>query len=331
MSEITRSLEASGQLNAWYQGVLRKLARQLLSDTEECIVFLGAGAAFDATRPHLPTAAELSEALAKDCKLEWHEYIPLSTIAFYYEFYFKRDELNETLKIKIGDPAVAPSTTVSRLMDVVDVLQQRQKDVLVITTNYDQHFERAYQARFGHAPDVIIYNGGTDANDATTALHVGIGRDLRTFKPKPGHTYLYKMHGCISRAEGRNLVVTEEDYINFLANANSYDDKKRLLPYVLGKIAESSTLFIGYGLSDWNFRVIFKATAERNAAAGYAVQYTHPDKLAGDALLRRQALVEFWGRKNVDIVNADAALFVEDLARAVAEMAARQPAVVVSA
>jgi hypothetical protein len=266
---------------------------------------------------------ELSKDLARDCGLEWLDYIPLPTIASYYEFFFKRKALNNFLSKKIDNRKISPSQTLQTLMQVVELLEQRGRELLVITTNYDQHFERAYEAQFNRSPNVIIYNGGTDANDAKTALHVGLNREPDAWYPRmkaPQLTYLYKMHGCISLpGEGKldkNLVVTEEDYINFLANALSSQEQKKLLRYVLAKISEASTLFIGYSLEDWNFRVVFKATAEKSGKTGYAVQLiehgTERDRI-------NRAMVEFWDKKNVDIINADARLFVEDLAAAMKE------------
>jgi hypothetical protein len=108
-------------------------------------------------------------------------------------------------------------------------------------------------------------------------------------------------------------VITEEDYINFLTNALSHDPSKRMLHYVRGKLALSTVLFVGYSLSDWNFRVIFKATAEDKATTSFAVQL-NPDPQGNDMELARQsALVKFWGNRHIDIVNSDAALFMQDL------------------
>lgn len=331
MSEIIRTLDDTGQLNAWYQGVVKKLARRFLDDQEDCILFLGAGAALDSHKPHLPSGADLSRKLAQHCHLEWHSYIPLSTIAFYYEFFFRRDDLNQFLKDEIDITSVEPSGTVEKLMNVIEALERRDKDVLVMTTNYDQHFERAYGARFGKPPGIIIYNGGTDANDHGASLHVGISKDPRAWRPRAqARTYLYKMHGCISQAVDRNLVVTEEDYINFLANALSHNEKKSLLPYVLGKISESLLLFIGYSLADWNFRVVFKATAEKYNATGYAVQYFDRPTASEYDQLRWNALVHFWDKKKIDIINVDAEVFVQDLVEAIREVAPRETVSLVS-
>jgi hypothetical protein len=318
MGEITRDS------NQRYEGILRRLSRQFLSDeVEDCVIFLGAGASYDPVGPSPPTAAELSRSMAKECGLEWHEYIPLSTIAYYYEFFRDRQELNYFLSGCIGNPQLKPSRTIRELMRIIRALELRDREVLVITTNYDQLFERAYKEEFKKPPIVVTYNGGTDANDLSATLNVVLDRDPRSWRPR-GKTFLYKMHGCISRTKEQkesgvperehNLVVTEEDYINFLSNALSTDLRKGLLPYVLGKVAEASILFIGYSLADWNFRVIFKATAERHGKKNIAVQYFDPKTARNNDQVRWQALVEFWQKKSVDIINVDAANFVSDLA-----------------
>ncbi len=317
MAEITRN-------DRQYQGVVNKLARQFLSSEKSSLIFLGAGVGFDAKRAHLPTGSDLSQALAKECHLPWYKHIPLSTIAFYYEFFFRRDALNLFLKARIDKPDIQPSSTLQMLMKIIKVLETQSRSVLVTTTNYDQHFERAYQAEFGRSPGVIVYRGGEDANLRGAALHEGIGDvDPRTWLPRGSGTHLYKMHGCITHAtlsqgDNHNLVITEEDYINFLSNALSHDENKMLLPYVLGKISRSSPLFIGYSLADWNFRVIFKATAERYDLSGYAVQYFDDPK--GEDLDLRKAMIDFWGNKKIDILNVDAVVFVEDLASALAAL-----------
>jgi hypothetical protein len=85
-------------------------------------------------------------------------------------------------------------------------------------------------------------------------------------------------------------------------------------------------LFIGYSLSDWNFRVLLKASLDdAKPPASYAVQLFQPPEpdpklpvaraqaLADAARSRWQALVDFWGNKQVDIINADAGEFMADL------------------
>lgn len=358
--EIHRTIDnATRQPTLFYGGALGTLAQGLLDG--KALIFLGAGCNVDAHAPAappgtgepdpaggkawsagepepqgaanpcrgvksgdgLPTAAMLSCEMAQACGLEWHEYIPLSTVAFYYESFYSREVLNSYLESFFAKPKVPPSATLRNLVEIITRLEARGVSTLVITTNYDCQLETAYHARTGREMEVIVYNGGVDANKTASVLHPAIrGRPL-LWQPS-SLTTLYKMHGCISMPESHdvsppelhNLVITEEDYINFLSNALNQDESKYLLPRVLARISESTTLFIGYGLTDWNFRVVFKATAERNDKRGYAVQLFNPGRDPDKSRARHQAAVHFWGQKNVGIINVDGATFVADLAAA---------------
>ncbi len=56
-----------------------------------------------------------------------------------------------------------------------------------------------------------------------------------------------------------SLVLTEDDYLNFLVNISKDKD---LLPYQIRKaMAGTSLLFLGYRISDWDFRVLFRGIA----------------------------------------------------------------------
>lgn len=285
----------------------------------ECLLFLGAGAGVDLTQEDLPTGSELSQKLAEACELEWHRHIPLSTTAFYYESFFSRFSLNEFLKKHIDREDLKPSAAINAAVELVTLLEQRGQQVFVVTTNYDRMFERAYEARVGRKPHVIIYRGAEDPNKSVR-LYEGIGAltpDI--WRPMAKGTYLYKMHGCISDLDGTapGVVITEEDYVNFLGNTMHYDPKKGLLTEARGKFALSMILFVGYSLSDWNFRVIFKATAESvRQRPSYALQYLHvdPDEKTRQREQRRwNASERFWRDKGINVLNCDASEFLNHL------------------
>ena len=298
-----------------YGPTLNTIAKALLN--EECLILLGAGASFSKESPSLPTAYQLSKEMAEESALEWHETIPLSTISFYYEFFRDRDMLNDFLVQRIDDDNIKPGTTLTTLIDIIKILEEKEKGSFVVTTNYDRHFEKAYKEKFGEEPGVIIYNGGTDPNKKGVPLHQELRQPAEFWQHnKSDHlTYLYKIHGCISKPDNQNLVITEEDYINFLSNSFSQDPEKRLLTYLRGRFALSTVLFIGYSLADWNFRVIFKATKERidTGKKSYAIQYYNPEHQNSIQAAAQEALVDFWGKKDVDIMNIDASQFMKDL------------------
>lgn len=238
----------------------------------------------------------------------------------------------EPLLRRVIDPSdIKPSGTIRAVAELATFLEKRDKAVLVVTTNYDRTFEYAYQELHnGSSPQVIIYHGAMNPH-AKTELHVGLRGTTTSdlWRPKRGHTYLYKLHGCITEAEGNQplLVITEEDYVNFLTNALNDDPAKRLLNELQARMSMQTTLFIGYGLSDWNFRVIFKATAERTQEqTSYAIQHFREPKDPERLEVERQrwdAGVEFWGKKNVRVIECDAKLFVQSLLDRVAVMTAK--------
>ena len=149
------------------------------------------------------------------------------------------------------------------------------------------------------------------------ALRLGRRARGRSYRAPRKRTSLYNIHGCISQVTGQSLVVTEEDYINFLTNALGENPDNRLPWFVRSKLETSTILFLGYSLADWNFRTIFKATVERRETKDmrlYAVQFHEPQQSNRRDLL--PLIVDFWGGKRVDIVNVRADEFVTDLLEA---------------
>jgi hypothetical protein len=319
------SLIQKGPDDVRYGPTLQTVARQLLRG--RCVLFLGAGASISRVGPSLPSGQELSRLLAEACRLDWHDYIPLSTIAFYYESFFTRQGLNDLLVEKIDqegpwkrgeEDKIPPSRTVTQLMEIINVLEARKTSTLTITTNYDRHFETAYENRFKRLPEVVVYRGGWNPNDRIAKLHyTSTGEPISGWLPT-SLTHLYKMHGCISQAQDQSLVITEEDYINFLSNALGERQDNQILYYVRYKLETSTILFLGYSLADWNFRTIFKATVERREnkdMRSYAVQLRQPAR-PGERDLH-PLMVDFWHDKRVDIINIVAEDFVSDLLEAV--------------
>jgi len=306
------------QLSLTDRASLERLAGALVKG--ECVLFIGAGASKDPAQPDFPDGAKLSKELAAKCELEWYDTIPLTTTAFFYESFFSRQGLNEHLQWRLNGEGLKPSSTITSMVELVTLLEKRNRPVFVMTTNFDRMFEVAYEARMGHEPHVIKYRGAEDPNKVEIKLHAGYEiDDPEYWHPLEQGTYLYKMHGCISDAKDdeNRIVVTEEDYVNFLGNALSDHPNKKLLNEARGQFALRTMLFVGYSLMDWNFRVIFKATAERSRQrTHYAVQYFVPSDDAKKAKLeqeRWQKTREFWGRKKVEIINHDASGFMQHL------------------
>jgi len=119
-------------------------------------------------------------------------------------------------------------------------------------------------------------------------------------------TVVFKMHGHIDLANRRNdtFVITEEDYATFLGRMGS---QNTLIPSDLGLLMQSrSFLFLGYGLRDWNFRVLFDRLDHVRGSAGRLRSF-------GIALDIEQAERDLWSTRNINIFNADLAAFANRL------------------
>src|SRR5262245_57326089 len=66
---------------------------------------------------------------------------------------------------------------------------------------------------------------------------------------------IYKMHGSIERSPGaaEQYVITEDDYVDFLTRIT----KSAAIPNIFAEPFQTRPfLFLGYGLDDWNLRVV---------------------------------------------------------------------------
>jgi len=261
----------------------------------KCILFLGAGAHApppegslfeypDEQRP--PIGSTLSRQLAEECGFA--EDFPnestgnLMRVALAYELSTSRGELVDEIEYAVKD-GKSPSPALSALAKL--------DFSLIITTNYDQLFEQALIAA-GKEPRVSVYKPSADAE--TDEL----------LDPTAQSPIIYKLHGDI--AERESLVVTDEDYIQFvmrMADKGQYDP----IPLSLkAPLTTWSTLFVGYSLIDYNLRLLLKTLRSKIDAANlkpmFSVDY-HPDPL----------IVDVWGsgqHRRVEFIAQDIWSFV---------------------
>jgi hypothetical protein len=252
--------------------------------SQQCILFLGAGvhapppegSAFrypPEQRP--PIGAALSRQLAVECdfvgRFAGEDPGNLQRVALAYEIDSSRGRLVDAI-IDAVDVGRAPSPVLTALA--------RLDFPLVITTNYDQLFERALRD-VGKRPRVAVYN---PEPEPTT--------DFRNAMPQS--PVIYKLHGDIAHRE--SLVVTDEDYIQFvlrMSDKEPYDPIPLSLKYFL---TGSTTLFVGYSLLDYNLRLLFKALRWKIDAANVPDMYSvdfRPDPLILDVWQSQRRYVKF--------------------------------------
>lgn len=155
-----------------------------------------------------------------------------------------------------------------------------------ITSNFDDYLERALLAADAdvhlsicrwnkHFPqDAPALEADPAKRDLVqTYAAVGNGEEPRTlvynpagagYKPTAANPLVYHFHGHMTWPA--SLVVTEDDYFEFLINLAR--EPSRILPLIQEIFGYRSLLFLGYKLSDWNFLVIFRLLAKAIKESG---------------------------------------------------------------
>ena len=164
-----------------------------------------------------------------------------------------------------------------------------------ITTNYDDFMTKALESR-GRTPqrEVCRWNRYTREIDSGKQ---SVFEDP-AFKPTPEKPVVFHLHGI--REEPESMVLTEDDYLEFVVNLTRYPD---LLPAAIqGAFAGASLLFIGYSLQDWTFKVLFKGLVgsleDSTRRMNLAVQLKPDTEPAEDYLndyFRDQDVGVYWG------------------------------------
>jgi hypothetical protein len=242
------------------------------------VPFLGAGVNFGMRQPQdsewhekdsafLPSGSELSQYLADLISFpsdDRHDRCDLAKVASYFVEASTRPILREQLQSVFAReymPSAIHNYLAQIALHYVDSKPQGTP-LLIVTTNYDDLTEKAFKS-LGRPYDLVIYP--TDSNDV--AASVLWWKDGATdpvavlpnklFIDLEKSNVIYKMHGSVDRERHKlsSFVVTEEDYVDFLSRMTTHG----AVPAQFMRYFHSRHfLFLGYGLGDWNLRVVLK-------------------------------------------------------------------------
>ena len=222
--------------------------------------------------PFLPSVPELSRWLASRCGFpDPTESADLAKIASYHEIETHRKLLVRSLR-----------SVFSRDYDFGPIhgfLADCPRPLLIVTTNYDSLIERAFQSR--GRPYHLVTHPEREEYAASVLWWKPGAVAPEMFKPQAlplsltDTSIIYKMHGTANADHVWNsFVITEEDYVRVLARMS----EKLAIPARFNlHFMKSSFLFLGYGLRDWNVRVMLEtlhstARYRGSAAAGLSDQ-----------------------------------------------------------
>lgn len=196
---------------------------------------------------------------------------------------------------------------------------------LIITTNYDVLVERVLEAR--GIPYIALSSIKTFKYAGRWICYESVSEPLRLDHIKTfteveqllldsdeagsnGPIVIYKLHGTAKLEIGEHtldsIVLTENDYVEFLAN----DTLKKIPAQLLSRLRVSRLLFLGYSLKDWNLRVLLRQIRMLQ-------QQNSEDQRRHWAFQKDPEVVEaaFWRERGVNVYNVSLDICLNELQR----------------
>jgi hypothetical protein len=304
---------------------------RLIAEDGTVVPFLGPGInagdrdeAWHEGCDYLPDAEELALHLAKRFDYPSVEPKHLAEVSQYVFLAKGRNDLYRTLRRVLTSES--PPSSVHRFLAGLPArlegvgLQPRYQ--LIVTTNYDDALERAFEEA-NEEYDLAVYMASGEHRGKF--LHVPFDGEPRLVAVPNEYvdfpideygdldrTVIVKNHGAVDNLRApsawkENYVITEDNYIDYLSRSPI----ETLIPFqILNKLRESHFLFLGYGMRDWSLRVILQRIwGGQRPDRSWAIQRDP------DALDR-----EFWHESGVDLHSMQLAAYVQALGD---ELAAR--------
>ena len=202
--------------------------------------FPGAGACFGA----LPLGDDIARDWAEKHSYPLEDRSDLARVAQYlavqYDHMFPKEEILKYFADVIPPDFAAPD-------EPHGVLAGLPLPVY-LTTNYDDFMVKALASRHKDPKRELcqwnkLVRGTPSVFDPAS-----------DYDPTPANPVVYHLHGHNEVPE--SIVLTDDDYLDFLVSISSTE--ALLPPRIQKAINGSSLLFIGYSLSDWTFRVLYR-------------------------------------------------------------------------
>ena len=298
------------------------------------VPFLGAGASafgYQANDPHPPTSTGLlqeiaSWALQEPFSVCGHANFDLPKIASYYNQVNTRGVFNQKLRGVFDVKGFTPNCLHRVLAEI-----GKRWPILIVTTNYDNLIETAFDE--ADAPYEVVATAAdklaSGAKGKIGKTQVGmvchrISGDPSGFTPvapkslrfeTTERSIIYKIHGSLPMGPGwgGGYLIAEEDYVRFLGLMDHLElvpaaFRRRLTAEKSGPEHRSSLLVLGYGMHDWNMRVLLDSLGIGSGRANeekHVVIDRDPREIEWELLRSR----------NFIPCQQDLAVFVPELAR----------------
>jgi SIR2-like domain len=286
--------------------------------------FLGVGATLADREPevswrdgnYLPNSEELVEFLAKEYAYPSpgrERQRDLVRVAQYAEIVSGGTDLVKDLHATFAGPQ-EPNSVHCYLAEQVSRARSTPLRLpnpwpVIVTTNYDDLLERAFQ-QAGEPCDVVTYFAKGGRHEKPIFMHrppdgepipIAEVEDYSACDPQT-RTVIVKLHGSIDRddPESDSFVITENDYIAYIERG----PERLLPPHLLHTMTDSHFLFLGYKLEDWHVRAFLFALwrRRRRSAISWAIE-CKPSAVAS----------AYWKDQKVDLVKLNLKDWVEHM------------------
>ena len=255
----------------------------------KCTPILGAGACADV----LPTGSEIARKWAEEYNYPFQDSYDLARVSQFLSVnrhgLFPKEEIKEHFRGRNPD---------YEEYDEPHAVLAQLPLPLYITTNYDNYMMEALrraedEPNIKKEPQVVLCLWNKVLRENLEPSRFPGGRKVLAHKIEPNSKkpIVFHMHGHIDTEE--SLVLTEDDYLEFLMNVSndSYknvekQDEMSIPMRIRRAFATTSLLIMGYNLADWDFRVLFHSINRyfpSNVRRFYVVQLEPEVQGKGDA------------------------------------------------
>lgn len=176
---------------------------------------------------------------------------------------------------------------------------------IYITTNYDDFMFRALRSRNREAEREFCR-----WNEKLKSFNKRLD-----FEPGPEKPLVFHLHGIFE--EPQSIVLTEDDYLEFIMNISKY---RKLIPArIEDAFTDTSLLFLGYSLGDWNFRVLFRSIVSylplNQRMSHVSVQLVPGGNRISEVNNAREYLSRYFGKKEIHVYWGTCRQFAAELKR----------------
>ena len=216
-----------------WAGLLRRIKKG------RCTPFIGAGACYGV----LPLGAEVANKWAAKKKFPLSNANDLARVAQYVAVKSGGSDIPKDMmleELENCEPDFSNEYEPHRVLAELPI-------PIYLTTNYDGFMTKALE-RVKKKPirDYCRWKDILEDQDPLT--------EAERAAPDKDNPLVYHLHGYDESLD--SLVLTEDDYLDFLINLTLKDD---LIPKIIKRVfGSNSLLFLGYALTDWDFRVVFR-------------------------------------------------------------------------